>query len=116
MFERAIHVFHLSPLEAVSFTYNRPKLITETDLDCLDARFLNPDPSSQQGLMEHDAIKEKENVGYVLNRSSMEVEGAVEESVDQTETPQISDNKTVDDLRELSTKQVKEFVIMLARG
>ena len=63
--------------------------------------------------MEHDAIKEKENVGYVLNRSSMEVEGAVEESVDQTETPQISDNKTVDDLRELSTKQVKEFVIML---
>ena len=64
--------------------------------------------------MEHDAIKEKENVGYVLNRSSMEVEGAVEESVDQTETPQISDNKTVDDLRELSTKQVKEFVIMLS--
>ena len=57
--------------------------------------------------MEHDAIKEKENVGYVLNRSSMEVEGAVEESVDQTETPQISDYKTVD---------VKEFVIMLARG
>ena len=113
----------LSPLEAVSFTYSRPEIIKETDLKVLDSRFLNPvsNPSSNLESFEdaedieseHNDIKEKENVGNVLlKRLSMEVEGVVEENVDQGGPPELSDFKTVDNLRDLSTKQIGEILIM----